>query len=1275
MKYCIYPQRWVVVALASTFLTGVFHFLTISPPHRVALADDEVQALFYASFDKNVLADHANGDETPLANRALKFVREGRKGGALFLDTESQLTYNAPGNLQGEAGTLGFWWRLEEPLGRTPFSIVRISQAQAANPDYSFAHLLWTGEDLRLRVYDRDGTIHEIVSASKTELVSGRWFHLAFSWDELDGIVLYVDGQESGKKAGELHLPHSLDQLGIHAKTVTPLETKGNERKVFVDELRVYGRALEGRTLQDLSNLGGGRAGSIPSSVTLNPELWNLHWRKRFSWLEASSVPRLASPVLLRRVPILEGRDAGRRDGKASDGKPETGWPLNETESSERKLQCRLSGEPFDLMQFQGSFRGSLSTGRGALLKRVDAQIVVNGVVSHELSPTTDENLLIERESGVLREIALFSRSGLNEKLGRVPAASRLAFRLLPAGDALNLQGLSRNQIATLYNVKTQLQRRYQIADQAAWVAIPPGLLPDSLAPDPKTTKTFHYCHVIIPPFLRHTALDAIRLKFKAPTAGRADPMIHISIKDPVSAGRELLSANFQLGVSTAPDVVFDFPDVVAPAGAALWMTVASDQTDFGPTFLTGAEVELWLSQTEGASAGQARKEYLADRLPWLRENFRDASQTSPWTNGDIAQMRRQAKTLDELLAVVEDVLRVDPKEPTALTYQGWIKPKTIPPDFKQPTQPAEVPLWAFQQQFLVEQIRQMSEWWIRNRQSKSGDFDDSLSQDTQLVMNWPGAALMEGPGSALRDSLVSVLTACERRGLLKRGFGSVLSEPEDVYYQGMALLPAALLMQHGNPLWVERLMEAARHLERISGTNQAGHRHFRSYLLSASDLVEEGQFAREDVHSALLWQPALALAWYNRHPQATRWIREAADALLVHWQQDRFPNKLTLGVRFFSDEAARRGWPDPEQLNLLWGAFRLTGDNKYLWLVNELVNAENLALAESTGGRWLDFLDVEPYQENFLESRKKILEWVRERNIWDHNLQNDESGLLARQHAFELTGDKKYIEDYQAALLKHLAQNRMMYTEAEPFTSQVRMPHMTLQRSRLGGVAFYREAIYPGHAVSWEGASSQLASLVLKADGKSIKLVVFNFVKTLLDVTLRVWDLENGTYSVIEGTDVVGNDRIDVETTRRSLLLRPGAEIPLSLRPLKTTVIEISQTRKGALLEELSDLAVEAGDLQYERGADHGSLVIHNLGVANAPSFTVQVENEKRTVLFKKQVDGLEAPLDLLPRRITVEFSGLRLGASRALVFRIDPEGKVDEVSEENNAVRTNLN
>ena len=131
---------------------------------RSVAAKEEENLLFRASFDRNFLADQAVGDDSPLGIRNLKIVREGKRDSAVYLDTGSLLTYDAPGNLYAEHGTIGFWWKLDEPMGDTPFSIVHVSYADQSNWDFSFAELRWTGKDLRLSVCDRDAVTHEIIA-------------------------------------------------------------------------------------------------------------------------------------------------------------------------------------------------------------------------------------------------------------------------------------------------------------------------------------------------------------------------------------------------------------------------------------------------------------------------------------------------------------------------------------------------------------------------------------------------------------------------------------------------------------------------------------------------------------------------------------------------------------------------------------------------------------------------------------------------------------------------------------------------------------------------------------------------------------------------------------------------------------------------------------------------------------------------------------------------------------------------------------------------------
>jgi hypothetical protein len=262
-------------------------------------------------------------------------------------------------------------------------------------------------------------------------------------------------------------------------------------------------------------------------------------------------------------------------------------------------------------------------------------------------------------------------------------------------------------------------------------------------------------------------------------------------------------------------------------------------------------------------------------------------------------------------------------------------------------------------------------------------------------------------------------------------------------------------------------------------------------------------------------------------------------------------------------------------------------------------------------------------------------------------------------------------VEDYQAALLKHLAQNLGLYTEAQPSSGSVRLLHRALQRARLGGIAHYEGNLFPGLVVSWDGTHGNLAALVAHATPRQIKIVAFNMAKTFLDVNLRIWELENGTYEVLEGTDLDGDDKPDIVTTRRTLPLKRSSVVHLTLRPRKTTIIEINQVDKGTPLWELPDLAIGPEDLQYDPANEKGQLVIHNIGSKKSPNFILQVENERHEVLLRKEVPGLDSPLDFNPKMTVVDLSGMHILGSRTLIFKVNVEHAFEEITEENNQLR----
>ncbi len=317
----------------------------------------------------------------------------------------------------------------------------------------------------------------------------------------------------------------------------------------------------------------------------------------------------------------------------------------------------------------------------------------------------------------------------------------------------------------------------------------------------------------------------------------------------------------------------------------------------------------------------------------------------------DFLSARRQFRKVDELSRLVDEVLQSSPKDPLALSFKGVLQRDTTPSEFREEkTQPQTHPQWAVQQKRLVEHFKHIAQWWINNRQVEDGEFGGGIERDTQLVAHWPGIALMDGSARHLRDSQASFMEACLRRGSLENGLNREIASTRQAYHAGLNLAPMLALLDYGNPRWIEMLMQTSRHLDRLTATNQAGHRHFQSSLFSATESIQQGYYAHEGIFGPLLWHAGLTLAEYNRNPIVVQWLKEYADARLAHWKRDRHP-RLSQAIHFPSDKAMSWGLPGLPMVDLMWGVFRVTDDPEYLWPLNQLVQAGDMENSQLTSG------------------------------------------------------------------------------------------------------------------------------------------------------------------------------------------------------------------------------------------------------------------------------------------------------------------------------------
>jgi hypothetical protein len=119
-----------------------------------AWAQGAPQLLFHVSADKGFTADTAHGDAIPNFQDKVKRVPNGAHGAAIQWEDDGVVSWNAPGNIQAQRGTLSFFWRSGYPVGVAPFVIFRVGYADHSSWDMAFLRIDWNGHGFDAFVTD-----------------------------------------------------------------------------------------------------------------------------------------------------------------------------------------------------------------------------------------------------------------------------------------------------------------------------------------------------------------------------------------------------------------------------------------------------------------------------------------------------------------------------------------------------------------------------------------------------------------------------------------------------------------------------------------------------------------------------------------------------------------------------------------------------------------------------------------------------------------------------------------------------------------------------------------------------------------------------------------------------------------------------------------------------------------------------------------------------------------------------------------------------------------
>jgi hypothetical protein len=601
----------------------------------------------------------------------------------------------------------------------------------------------------------------------------------------------------------------------------------------------------------------------------------------------------------------------------------------------------------------------------------------------------------------------------------------------------------------------------------------------------------------------------------------------------------------------------------------------------------------------------------------------------------------------------------------------------------------SDAPSWAVAQREAMARMLKLINWWVTQRQAPNGELGGKYGDDVE-ILRWWLPAVLGADDSLARLGYTRLADGVWHSDAMDRGFARRIDDVEHAAELFRDTHPGMFMVQYGDPEYVERCLISMQHFQNVwTKVNEKGHRHFKSYYLSAGEVRDTMPFDVDVALNARAVLPGLWATWYSQHPRMLQlfgewckaWIADAARA-----DNGKPAGVMPSAIRFGDDRIGGYSdkWYEPgltydyyqwdhlshvnELLYHMLGMYSLTGDKLYLQPVALLAKWMNEPVPATPG---------EPGSEQWV--RYQLNRGGHENNPAQHPM----SKLFSM--ALQLTGDtlyqglvnrygqafNKYTTDGSMAwiekglndVLQSLRYNFPLQTSEALFTDRVYVKGSNVLMGMYTG-HFGAGYEFPGMAVSWKKTGSDVAVFVKNATDTSLHISLYNF-SGAKEITMQTWRLKPGRYSMlVSEEDKTGNV---VNTKEQELIVNEQMEATsLTLEGHRGYRVDVKPLElfRGIVSRNLADIAIAPRDVKYEE--NNVSYRVHNVGSKEARSVKVSLLIDGREV-GSQQIPMLAAPLDLVPRIQEGKFQYKMTPGEHRVTIRLEtPENEITKLNNE---------
>ncbi|MBT6630551.1 MAG: hypothetical protein HOB49_26280 [Gemmatimonadetes bacterium] len=1233
---------------------------------------------FYAPFDGTLHAAYAGGRAEAIEPYFEPFYKdqqiayeEGPFGEAVTGNL--CLVYDPLRNFSAERGAVSFWFRPNEGDLWTFFQVHAREAGVGPNSRrqmdlYYATFLLGTSPVLRegfARALIRPALEAQDEPFSLPDLNPDTWHHVVWTWDHTQGMRLFIDGEKL------------VDSWGTTAwiQMMTPGIIKLKSMQA-VDELLLFDRALTSAQAIALhrGELPAPDAVRISATTRQIPQALENDVDHAYGLDAGSAYPvlRAGHPMTITPLHALDARDARQPMWRALDGNRTTCWPTSHIEIANSDRLSIDYGGPVRanyLRVLSDGTRFSVHTGDGRSLWTDEVRPERDGwedkLVRRRMlaEPVEFEKLVLDRHGARVGEFWAYD-------LRQGAAISADTQRVLRPGRFTDLRDVEwEGGVYSLYH--SGGSPAVEMVDEPT-----EKLKAIELSP-------LRPLHLISEAMHARTGISGVRLQLAMiPPANRSEGVLRIRIVDPVTKERDLFNADVKVEFTDGQnpqvfDLSIDFRDIVLEEGRRLWIWIVprhGEWIELNDSKLTLHEVVV----------EKAAQQFVADARDLVERAFPFDSEPHPWTRSwkwpgdehyyylwsEWAPLEHLIRTglgaHDPVVGTYWHILRPDTRERLAdyVDYSRSAPLRSLPytrPPLPQMENPTDAPAWALYQRELLEQFLSIVEWWYDHRLDVETGILRGYGDDTQLTGETFWMYFCTGD-EKIRHLLRAVTDGTWKNAGFYRGYPMRTNDVGHNAEEVVGAWPLLVLSEYGDPRYVEMSMESVSVLDFATTQTPLGHRHFKSWYFSATEAVTDGDLGIDNMGNSAFTILGHMLSWYNRDPKLTSFYREWADSWLDDFARSREqgftkPISVRIPAEEYVEGVYHRSYTMPHQF-FITGL--LSGDSTYT--ARALSNEDGFYPALRRRGSSMLLRDFASQRHRLLEDARFAAFRERPTTAFETWFVTGDSAPLADYY-------RKKVEDYKQG-------THYLYTQGQPSTDRLwGLWDENLFLAYLGGYAagHRRTSNWPGLAISYTEAGTDLASLVLENRTTQLALRAYNFEPAREQVEIRVWQLEPGEYRLENGADANEDGVFDGETEIRSIAVRRGTRMTVPIPYGQMQLLRLRQVEARPEPALLPDLAIGPDDVSYRQQEEGGvvHVTVHNIGSRRAGESTLRLLDRRDNAIAQTDLPALDAPVNLRPSVVSLRVPLSYEDWQRVHRVAVTPHRSALEITQENNQLR----